>query len=82
MTRIEAETSNHCKILMTSNDVVFNKYLAGIIDIYASIPQPVLHKSNRLMLLRTEILWAPRLECWHSLLFNSVYAALIYFGCI
>jgi len=62
---------------MTSHGAVFNKYVEGIIDIYASTAQPVSHESSWLMLLRTEILWTPWLECWHSLLFNSVYAALI-----
>ena len=82
MTRIDDETDNHCKLLMSSHGTVFNKYVQGIIDIYAPIAQPVLHESSLFMLLRTAILWAPWLECWHSLPFNSVYAALIYFRCI
>jgi len=78
MTRIDAETNNHCKLLMTSHGAVLNKYVEGIIHIYASITQPVLHESRWFMLLCTEMLWAPWLECLHSLLFNSVYAVLIY----
>jgi hypothetical protein len=82
MTRIDAESNNHCKLLMTSHGAVFNKYVEGIINIYAPRAQPVLQESSWFMLLRIEILWAPWLECWHSLPFNSVYATLIYFGCI
>jgi hypothetical protein len=56
MVWIDAETSHHCKLLVTLHGAVFNKYVEGIIDIYASISQPVSHEASRLMLRRREIL--------------------------
>jgi hypothetical protein len=44
LTSLEAETSHHFKLLMTSHGTVFNKYVEGIIDIYASVAQPISHE--------------------------------------